>query len=329
MDKKVIYLESNQKLKVNGEALEFTNVVTKDALNIPFGDIALIVCDNEQAYFSVKVVNELLRRNIGFITCDDRHSPFGALIGINGHYLKTGMLHAQLSFSKKNRNRIWQKIVRAKIENQKTVLELLGSETEPVALLKKYISEVDEGDTTNREALASRVYFRAMFGPDFKRGRFRDMINSGLNYGYAVLRGCIRKELVISGLEGSIGIFHDSAENPFNLSDDIIEPFRPFVDMVVYRTCVGEGLEELTPDIRRELVGVLTQQLRLDGKRYSLAGAITEVISKVGTAIEDNVASGISLPTIIVDEQENENEICAEDDIIEKETAIQDSISKN
>jgi CRISPR-associated protein Cas1 len=170
------------------------------------------------------------------------------------------------------------------------------------ASLRKYVTEVDEGDTANREALASRVYFRALFGPEFKRGRFRDIVNAGLNYGYAVLRGSIRKELVICGLEGSIGIFHDSAENPFNLSDDIIEPFRPFVDLIVLRSCASSGLEELTPDIKKELVGVLTREVRLDGKRYSLGGALVEVTRRVGSAIESNSVSGVVLPDMIMDE---------------------------
>jgi CRISPR-associated protein Cas1 len=101
------------------------------------------------------------------------------------------------------------------------------------------------------------------------------------------------------GAKNSKKIFHDSAENPFNLSDDIIEPFRPYVDIIVVRYCASSGAEELTVDVKKELVGVLAQELRLGAKRYSVGGAISVVTQRVGTAIENNSVSGIELPAMV------------------------------
>ncbi|KFN92532.1 type II CRISPR-associated endonuclease Cas1 [Tetragenococcus muriaticus] len=137
---------------------------------------------------------------------------------------------------------MWRKIVIGKINNQATNLQLTTENNEMAKMLTLASKQVDEGDTTNREAYVARRYFTTLFGANFKRGRYDDAINASLNYGYALIRAMIRREIAIHGLEASVGIHHRSNENAFNLSDDLIEVFRPFVDSYVYEKVFNEGI---------------------------------------------------------------------------------------
>ena len=159
--------------------------------------------------------------------------------------------------------------------------------------------QVTEGDPTNREAYAARLYFMTLFGRNFKRGRYDDAVNAGLNYGYAILRALIRRELAVHGLEPSFGVHHESTENPFNLSDDFIEAFRPFVDQHVYERIFSQDVWSFELAEKKGLLEILLEKCIIDGKVYTLTDAIKVSVASFVKCLEKNSSGPLQLPAMI------------------------------
>lgn len=189
-----------------------------------------------------------------------------------------------------------EKIVIAKIQNQAICIEQNCNDEETPYLLRDVSQKVTEGDGKNYGSYAARKYFPILFGKNFKRGRYSDIVNAGLNYGYAILRSVIRNELIMHSLEPSFGIHHVSVNNPYNLSDDLIEPFRPFVDSLVFENIYDKGTNELD---KKMLVGVLMERCVIDGKVYRLGDAIRKTVESYLRCLNTNAISDILLPQMI------------------------------
>lgn len=218
-------------------------------------------------------MREFAKHKILVFFCDDSHLPSGIYSPFLAHYRSSAMLDSQIAFTRQNKSILWQKIVQSKIHNQANLLAYEGriSVSSKLYTLQK---GVKLADSTNNEAKASALYFPALFGQGFSRKDFSPL-NSALNYGYAIIRGCIARNLVGSGLLPSLGIFHANQFNPFNLADDVIEPYRPFVDSKV----VSLGIEnELELCHRVELVNILNTKVLLGGKVYPLHRSITRIV---------------------------------------------------
>lgn len=185
-----------------------------------------------------------------------------------------------------------------KIYNQHLCLEIHNKPQAERVNLKKLIKEVRLNDELNREALAARKYFPALFGSEFKRHN-KDVVNARLNYVYAIVRSVIRQNLVRLGLEPAFGINHQSEENPFNLSDDVIECFRPIVDSFIYDKIVKANIKDFTIEIRRSLPKVLLEQCIIDNKVYYLSDAIAISCESFNQCIENDNAKFLKLPIII------------------------------
>lgn len=170
----------------------------------------------------------------------------------------------------------------------------VNNKTDLVGIIK----EVKLGDIDNREAVAARLYFKALYGKSFKRYD-DDVINACLNYSYAIIRSVIRQNIVRLGMEPSLGFHHASEENPFNLSDDIIECFRPIADAFIYDTIINKEICEFTTDLKRQLPYVLLEQCVINNKVYYLADAIRISCESVAACIEQDNASHLRLPQMI------------------------------
>ena len=208
-------------------------------------------------YLSNKLIQKCVEHGISLIFCDEKHSPLLLLDNLYNQKKRFELLNDQLTVGNKVKNRLWSKIVLSKINNQAQCLEETGHSKINVSLIKSIKNNITEGDKHNVEAYAAREYFPMMFGKNFKRGRYDDIVNASLNYGYSILRALIRKEIVIHGLEPSFGIHHASVENPFNLSDDLIEPYRAFVDELVYESILPKNHEQLDSEDREDIVKIL------------------------------------------------------------------------
>jgi len=236
------------------------------AARVPFEDIAVIVLNHREITLTHPVLSACGEYGIGLFSTGDNHQPNGVFTPFLSHSRATRMLRLQLDIDRPRAKRAWAEIVRAKIANQAACLTLAGKEG--ADRLQSYVRRVRSGDTGRMEAQAGAYYFPQLFGRSFDRSQ-ESWINASLDYGYAVLRGAIARGLVAHGLLPSVGLFHSSEQNAFNLADDLIEPFRPLVDLHVARHLrpADAGSQELSPTDKVALVALLNVDVRMPSNR--------------------------------------------------------------
>lgn len=249
---------------------------------IPIEDIGVVVLDHKQITLTQALLEKLLANNCAVITCDSKHLPVGLQLPLCGNTLQNERFRAQLDASLPLRKQLWQQTVQCKIRNQATLLRKIRDvET---ANMFAWANDVKSDDATNLEARAAAYYWRNMFPniPDFTRDRDGDCPNSFLNYGYAILRAVVARSLVSSGLLPTLGIHHHNRYNAYCLADDIMEPYRPFVDALVADLYDKHPLEEiLTTELKRELLTIPTLEVRINGQRSPLMIACLQTTSSL------------------------------------------------
>ena len=227
--------------------------VPDNKMTIPIEDIGVVIIENQQVSITIPLMNALIEGNVQVVVCNDRGMPSAMLQSFEGNNLQGENLRNQIDAGEVLKKQLWKQIVEAKIRNQAALLNKVGQEG---SILKQYYQNVKSGDTDNREGIAARMYFSELFGESFIRDRTLSGINALLNYGYTILRAATARALVSSGLLPAIGIFHHNRSNAFPLADDIMEPYRPYVDEIVYDLTM-QGKQELTKDVKAELIQVL------------------------------------------------------------------------
>lgn len=238
---------------------------------IPVEDIGVVVLDHKQVTVTQALMEALLENNCAVITCDKSHLPAGLLLPLRGNTTQNERFRFQLDASLPLKKQLWQQTVQAKISNQAAVLKLCrGTET---GNMLKWQNDVRSGDPDNLEGRAAAYYWKNMFPEveDFTRDREGVSPNNLLNYGYAILRAVIARALVASGMLPTLGIHHHNRYNAYCLADDIMEPYRPYVDELVAKFSDENGYpDELTPDIKRELLSIPVLDVRINGQRSPL-----------------------------------------------------------
>lgn len=224
-----------------------------EKVTIPIEDIGVIILEHQQTSITLPLLNELTENDVQVVICNNKGMPNAMLQGMNSNNLQGEILRTQIACGEVLKKQLWKQVVEAKIRNQASLLDKIG---ETGDVLKVFYSNVKSGDTDNREGIAARVYFQHLFGDNFVRNRDEKGINALLNYGYSILRAATCRSIVSSGLLPAIGIFHHNRSNAFPLADDLMEPYRPFVDEVVYYLAL-QGKLELTKDIKGDLISVL------------------------------------------------------------------------
>ena len=199
------------------------------------------------------LINALADNNVALIFCDEKSMPNAMLQNLDTHSLQCEILNKQIAIGEVLRKNLWKQTIEAKIKNQSKLLMKLGKDGN---VLKPYYSNVKSGDADNREGAAARIYWMRLFGYDFVRDRNLPGINSLLNYGYTILRAATTRALMGAGLLPAIGIFHHNRSNAFPLADDIMEPYRPYVDEIVYGM-FNDGMTELNQKSKSSLLYVL------------------------------------------------------------------------
>lgn len=247
---------------------------------IPLSDIHSIVVDKLDVTFTGKLINKLADYKISLVICDNKHLPCNYLLGLTSYFKVSQIFNQQINWSNANKQLLWQKIIKMKIHNQKELLKYLNKDIKAINFLDEFEAEVEEGDVTNREGLAAKVYFRALFGEDFTRDEDSYMgYNSALNYGYAILRSCVAKSLVGNGLHPSVGIWHSSQFNQFNLADDCMEIFRPVIDMWTILNFEYDTI--LDRNYKFELIDCMNKKLLINKEKRTLINIIDMYISSV------------------------------------------------
>ncbi len=259
----------------------------KDDGTVPIEDIGLIILDNPHINLTNALIMALNENNSAVISCDSSHLPFGLMLPMFMHHAFTEKLQAQLEASLPLMKNLWQQTVIAKIQNQ---IALLRSEGIDVKKMEFLLGEVKSGDPGNVEGRAAAYYWDNLFGPKmFLRYRFGEPPNNLLNYGYAVLRAIIARSLVASGLFPSIGIHHRNKYNPYCLADDIMEPYRPFVDLLVLEIAKeNPEMEELKPAIKKQLLQIPVIDILIDGKSSPLMVGCQRTTASLAGCFEGN-----------------------------------------
>lgn len=248
---------------------------------IPIEDIGFVVLDHRQITITHGVMAALLDNNVAVVTCDNSHLPVGLMLPLEGHTVQQERFQDQLGSSLPLRKQLWQQTVQQKILNQAALLsELHGIET---GNMRKWAKEVLSGDSTNLEGRAAAFYWSKMFPtiPDFTRSRDGVYPNALLNYGYAILRAVIARALVGSGLLPTLGIHHHNRYNAYCLADDIMEPYRPYVDRLVVETMAVCSDVEVTTAIKSRLLTVPTLEVCINGQRSPLMVAASQTTASL------------------------------------------------
>ncbi len=234
--------------------------VTKDGEHlgqIALDDIDALVVHSHGATFSVNLISRLSKRGAPVVMCESNHAPVGLVWPIDGHYEQGKRMEAQASASQPMRKRLWRDIVVAKIKAQADALDLVGEQGEGLRILAR---KTRSGDPENIEAQGARRYWPVMMGEGFTRDRTQGGVNALLNYGYTVLRAATARSIIAAGLHPSLAIHHQSRGTALRLSDDLMEPFRPFVDLTV-RRLVESGEKDINRDTKAALAAIVTFDL--------------------------------------------------------------------
>lgn len=221
---------------------------------VPLSDIAVLLLTAQGTTLSKQLLLALTGQGTAIVFCGKSYKPESIMIPLFGNYETTGRLSDQIEASVPLKKQLWKTIIQQKILNQALVLTTID-EPQGALLLQNYAAQVTSGDVENREAVAAKAYWDFLFGPEFIRNPDLEGINTFLNYGYAILRGITARAVCCSGLHPSLGIFHHNRQNNYCLVDDLIEPFRPIVDLLVYRIAheMADPLTELTPALKKQI----------------------------------------------------------------------------
>ena len=247
---------------------------------IPIEDIGVVVLDNKQVTITQALMAALLENNCAIITCNDQHLPVGLFLPLEGNDIQNERFRAQIDASEPLKKQMWQQTVSSKILGQAAVLQTENIENRNMCAWAK---EVRSGDADNLEGRAAVYYWRNVFhNPNFVRGQEGDPPNNLLNYGYAIVRALVARALVAAGLLPTLGIHHHNRYNAYCLADDIMEPYRPVVDLAVLDIVKRySDISELTPALKRELLGIPTKDVVIDGHRSPLMVAVQTTANSV------------------------------------------------
>lgn len=262
----------------------------KPAKTVPVEDIGVVILDAFRLTLSLTLVSKLIENNVALITCDDKHMPQGMMLNLNGHTLQQERFRNQLNISVPLKKNLWQQTVQSKIMNQAALLAKQGYDVEN---MHYWASQVSSGDPKNYEGRAAAYYWKNLFNDHtdgFVRGRFESEPNNLLNYGYAILRATVARSLVGSGLLPTLGIHHHNKYNAYALADDIMEPYRPFVDQLVLELLdLFDQIDQLRPEIKLELLKIPAIDVLIDGKRSPLMGAVQQTTSSLAACYEGGI----------------------------------------
>ncbi|MBQ7308182.1 MAG: type II CRISPR-associated endonuclease Cas1 [Clostridia bacterium] len=273
MSFRVVVIKNRMKLDLK---LNYMICRGEEEKRVYIPEISTLILESTAISLTTGLISELIKNNVKIIFCDEKHNPEGELVKLYGNYHSTKRIMEQIEWNKRTKALVWQKIIKRKIKMQIDFLDELGL-WEQSQLLKSYSYNLLPNDTTNREGHSAKVYFNAVFGNSFAR-RTESFVNTALNYGYSILLSMINREIVKCGYLTQLGIWHKNEFNIFNLSCDLIEPFRILVDRIVYNLSTED-------DYNRELKEIVNKKVTIDNKSHYLENAISIYCQSVFKAL--------------------------------------------
>lgn len=286
MIKRTLYFGNPAYLKTANEQLVIEMHDSGETKAAPIEDIGILILDHQQITITQALLAKLLANNTAVITCDHTHHPTGLMLNLDGNSLQSQHFQAQLEATAPLKKQLWQQTVAAKIQNQAALLTIQRAENK---LMLNYAANVKSGDSENHEAKAAAYYWKRIF-PDFlefRRERYGPPPNNLLNYGYAILRALVARNLVASGLLPTFGIHHRNQYNAYCLADDIMEPYRPYVDKVVCHIIRGNGrFLEMTPSMKKDLLAIPAMDVMIDNQKSPLMNAVQRTTASLVKCFE-------------------------------------------
>lgn len=277
---RTIYLGNPAYLKLKDEQMYILDASSHEVKGkVPVEDLGVLMLDHYQITLSHQLIQKMMGHNVVVVSCDAQHLPHGIMLPLYGHSEHSNRVKDQLEASEPLKKQLWKQTVECKIENQKEVLRRLGNYYEPML---EYQKNVKSGDISNMEGIAAQHYWKYLISLDFLRQRFGDSPNQFFNFGYAVLRSMVARAIVETGLLPVLGIFHKNKYNPYCLADDLMEPYRPFVDLLVMQWLEqNPEQEELTKDFKAHLLQIATKDVRIDEKTRPVLVAVKTTASSL------------------------------------------------
>ena len=294
MIKQTLMFTSPVSLSLKDQQIVITFKDNKDTVTRPIEDIGFVVIENPQVSISVPLLNELADNNVSVIFCDKKQMPRTMLMTLEGNTTQQESYKYQMEASAPMKKNVWKQLVECKIRNQALLLNTLGKNGDA---LKPYYMNVKSGDTDNREGAAAREYWSRIFYDGFKREREGEPPNNLLNYGYTILRAAVARALIGSGLYPAFGVFHRNRYNAFPLADDVMEPYRPFVDEIVYHLYYDGAVSELDSQSKGKLLRVLFSDVKMGKVTRPLENALSLTTASL-LRMYKGEADKLSLPMI-------------------------------
>lgn len=275
---RIITVSSRSKLELKMNYLVIRNENIK---RVHLDEISVLVIENTGCSLTASLLEALWKKKINIVFCDTKRNPSAQLLPFSARFESNSQLFLQLSWDEEMKKLVWAEIINHKIIKQSENLRRVNATLADKLL--EYTNEIEPGDVTNREGHAAKVYFNAIFHPEFSRDDVCTE-NIALNYGYSVILSCINRTIVSCGYSTQLGIFHHNTYNQFNLGCDLMEPFRPLVDFKVSQLNLGN---ELTTENKHELLNILNEGVYINGQKTTLLNAMQIYVKGVFSAIEE------------------------------------------
>ena len=271
MIKRIVEVSNPSFLHLKHQQL-FIDQEHETVAQIPIEDVGALILEHSAISLTQPLIIQCQKNNTVIIFCDEKHLPYSTILPIaEGNTLHNKILKQQMSISEPIRKRLWKQIIIQKINNQANTLKKFNK---PYARLHKLATEVKSGDSTNCEGLAAQYYWKALFGQYFVRDANLDGANSILNYGYAIVRAMVARAICASGLHPSIGLFHHNQYNALCLADDLMEPFRPWVDQITFVLYQDNSNIQITRETKTHFLNLISQNARYQDKNMPLMNAV-------------------------------------------------------
>ncbi len=279
MLKRTLFISNPYHLSVKNKQLLVSGKNDLTSKTIPIEDIGFIIMEHPQISFTLKLMEELTQNNVAVVFCDSKHMPSSMTLPLDAHHIQNELFSVQINATEPLKKKLWKQTIEMKIGNQARLLDKLGKSS---TRLKTLAKSVKSGDTDNREGFAARLYWITLFGQGFIRDRYGDAPNPFLNYGYILLRSAVARALSGSGLLATLGIHHHNRYNAFCLADDIMEPYRPYVDEIVF------AMNKIWPDSimlekehKARLLELMVADVRIGENRRPLMVALSQTTASL------------------------------------------------
>ena len=296
MIKRTLFFSNAVCLTLKNKKLLIQNKETHEESSVPIEDIGFAIIENNQTYISIPAINALTENNAAVIFCNEKHLPFSMTLPLDCNSIQNQLFTAQIEATLPVKKKCWKEIIEQKIKNQAHVLEKYNIDS---IKLKEYSSQVKSGDTTNREAMAAKLYWDLLIDVDWVRTREGEYPNNLLNYGYAILRAAMARALIGSGLLPTLGIHHHNKYDAYALADDMMEPYRPYIDdEVLEYTKLYPECEEISLEFKKKILNILTRDVVIGKLSRPFMIALTITSSSLAKVFTGE-AEKLSLPEFV------------------------------